>query len=149
MKEVIKYKTKSNTKNKRRLYSRNILLILGIIYTLITILALVSYVSKINSMSTTPITIGSVIEDISWQLIMIALFAITYIVYAKKPVLGVLLEIIMGMAMLVYIVISVAIMGINFLALLIELIYPLILISHGLIEFKKLNKKKKTKRSTI
>ena len=149
MKEVIKYKTKSNKKNKRRLYSRNILLILGIIYTLITILALVSYVSKINSMSTTPITIGSVIEDISWQLIMIALFAITYIVYAKKPVLGVLLEIIMGMAMLVYIVISVAIMGINFLALLIELIYPLILISHGLIEFKKLNKKKKTKRSTI
>ena len=149
MKEVIKYKTKSNTKNKRRLYSRNILLILGIIYTLITIVALVSYVSKINSMSTTPITIGSVIEDISWQLIMIALFAITYIVYAKKPVLGVLLEIIMGMAMLVYIVISVAIMGINFLALLIELIYPLILISHGLIEFKKLNKKKKTKRSTI
>lgn len=149
MKEVIKYKTKSNTKNKRRLYSRNILLILGIIYTLITILALVSYVSKINSMSTTAITIGSVIEDISWQLIMIVLFAITYIVYAKKPVLGVLLEIIMGMAMLVYIVISVAIMGINFLALLIELIYPLILISHGLVEFKKLNKKKKTKRSTI
>lgn len=142
-------KAKQKTKNKSNLKSKNILLILGVIYTLISILAVVSYVSKMNTISTTPVTIGSVLASVWWQILMITLFAVSYILYTKKPILGILTEILMGLAMLVYIVISVATMGIDFLALIIEIIYPLILVLHGLAEFKKLNKKAKRKKSTV
>lgn len=134
---------------KTKIQGKSMLLILGIIYTLISILAIISYVSKMNAISTTPVTFGSVLGAVWWQILMIFLFAITYMLYTKKPMLGILFEVIMGMAMLVYILISVATMGINIFALIIELIYPLILVFHGLVEFKKLNKKSKTKRSTI
>ena len=143
MKENIKTKKKTNLK------SRNVLLVLGIIYTLITILAIITYVSKMNNISTTPVTFGSVLGSAWWQLLMIVLFILTYVLYSKKPLLGTLLEVVMGMAMLVYIIISVATMGIDILALLIELIYPLILVFHGLSEFKKINRKSKKIRSTI
>ena len=136
-------------KNKSKLKSRNILLILGLVYTLITILAVISYVSKTNSMSTTAVTFGNVLSAVWWQILMIVLFAIAYVLYSKKPIFGMLLEMMIGIAMLVYIVISVAMMGIDFLALVIELVYPLILVLHGLTEFKKLSKKKNTKKSTI
>jgi len=136
-------------KNKSKLKSRNILLILGLAYTLITILAVISYVSKTNSMSTTAVTFGNVLSAVWWQILMIVLFAIAYVLYSKKPIFGMLLEMMIGIAMLVYIVISVAMMGIDFLALVIELVYPLILVLHGLTEFKKLSKKKNTKKSTI
>lgn len=112
-------------------------LLLGIIYTLISILAVISYVSKMNSISTTPVTLMSVLGAVWWQILMIILFAITYVLYNKKTILGTLLEVIMGLAMFVYIIISVATMGINILALVIELIYPLVLVFHGLLEFKK------------
>lgn len=149
MNEVNKTRTKSNSKKNKKIQSKNVVLILGIIYTLITILAVVSYISKTSSMSTTPVTIGNVMGAVSWQLIMIFLFVVTYLLYTKKTIMGVLLEIVMGMAMLVYIVISVATMGIDLLALIIELIYPLILVFHGLIQFRKINKKKRTKMSTV
>lgn len=136
-------------KKKTKLQSKNILLVLGLIYTLISILAIISYVSKMNAISTTPVTFGSVLSAVWWQILMIALFAVIYILYTKKTILGTLFEVIMGMAMLVYIVISVATMGIDMFALIIELIYPLILIFHGLVEFKKINKKSKRKKSTL
>lgn len=138
-------KQKKINKKKTKLKNKSIILILGIVYTLITILAVISYVSKMNTISTTPVTIGSVIGSIWWQLLMIVLFAVTYVLYTKKTVLGILTEIIMGIAMLVYIVITVATMGINFLALVIELIYPLILIIHGLMELNKSKKQSKIK----
>ena len=131
---------KERNKKKTQLKDKNFLLVLGIIYTLITILAVISYVSKMNSISTTVVTFSTVLGAIWWQLLMIILFAVAFVLYNSKKVLGILLEIIMGMAMLVYIVITVATMGINFLALFIELIYPLILVIHGLIQLKKVNK---------
>lgn len=142
---------KEKKKIKSKLQNKNILLVLGIIYTMITILAVVSYTSRMNSISTTPVTFGSVLGAIWWQLLMIVLFVVTYILYNKKILFGVLLEIIMGLAMLIYIVVSVVVVGPNLLAILIELIYPLILVFHGLTQLKTLNNKKKTKtrRSTI
>ena len=131
-------------KSKPTLQSKNVLLILGIIYTLITVLAIVSYVSSMHTISTTPITFGSVLGTIWFQIVIIILFGISYLLYMKKPIIGTLLEIIMGLSMLVYIVISVALMGIDIFALIIELVYPLILVFHGLSEFKKLNKRKKS-----
>ncbi len=136
---------KERVKSKNKLKSQNIILVLGLVYTLITILAVISYVSKMNSISTTAVTFGTVIGAVWWQLLMIILFGICYILYSHKKMFGILLEIIMAMSMLVYIVISVATMGINFLALIIELIYPLILAFHGLAELKKLNKKAKNR----
>jgi len=136
-------------KKETKFQSKNILLILGVIYALISILAIITYVSKMNTISTTPVTIASVTGASWWQILMIVLFAVGYILYVKKPTLGSLLEIAMGMSMLIYIIISVATMGIDIFALIIELIYPLILIFHGLIEFKRLNKKKKSKMSTL
>lgn len=140
---------KEKSKKTNNLKSKNILLILGIVYTLISILAVISYVSRMNTISSTPVTVASVFGAAWWQLLMIVLFAVTYILYTKKPVLGTLLEIIMGIAMLVYIIISVAMMGIDIFALIIELIYPLVLTFHGLMEFKKISKKSKTKKSMI
>lgn len=140
---------KEKLEKTNNLKSKNILLILGIVYTLISILAVISYVSRMNTISSTPVTVASVFSAAWWQLLMIVLFAVTYILYTKKPVLGTLLEIIMGIAMLVYIIISVAMMGIDIFALIIELIYPLVLTFHGLMEFKKISKKSKTKKSTI
>ena len=127
---------------KVKLKGNKVLLILGLIYTLISILAISSYISRINSISNTPVTFLSVIGDVWWQLLMIALFVVTYFLYSKKPVLGALLEMVMGMAMLVYIIISIAMMGPDLFAIIIELIYPLVLVFHGLKEFKKINKKK-------
>ena len=140
---------KEKIKTKNKLQGRNVVLVLGIVYALISLLAVISYVSKMNTISTTHVTIESVLSAVWWQILMIALFAITYIMYTKKTVFGILLEVVMGMAMLVYIVISVVTMGIDILALMIELVYPLILVFHGLLELKKLNKKVKRKRSTI
>ena len=141
---------KNNSKSKSKgLANKSILLILGVVYTLVSILAVSSYVSTMNAISTTPVTIASVLGSVWWQILMIALFGVAYILYTKKPVLGALLEIIMGMAMLVYIIISISLMGIDIVALIIELVYPLILIMHGLVEFKKINKKRKTRKSTI
>lgn len=140
---------KKHYEKKNKLQSKNILLILGVVYTLISILAIISYVSKMSNISTTPVTLSSVLGSIWWQLLMIVLFAASYFLYNKKIVLGVLLEIIMGMAMLVYIVISIATIGMNLFALIVELIYPLLLIFHGLITFKSLTKKNKIKKSTI
>ena len=134
-------------KNKKqiikKLEAKNVLLILGVIYTLITILAVVSYISYMKKISTTPVTFSSVLGSILWQIIMITLFASDYIIYSKKKTLGALIETIMGIAMLVYMVVSIALIGANFFAILIELIYPLILVFHGLITFKKYVKKNK------
>lgn len=134
-------------KEKTKLKEKNILLVLGVIYTLVTILAVISYVSDMNNISTTPVTFSSVLSAIWWQLLMIALFIVTYFVYNKNRILGSLLEIIMGMSMLVFIVVSVVTMGANLLAILIELIYPLILIIHGLLVFVHVKKKSKKKRA--
>ena len=134
---------------KHKFENKNILLVLGIIYTLISILAITSYISKMNTISTTPVTFGSVLGATWWQLLMIILFVVTYVLYNKKMFLGVLLEIMMGLAMLVYIVISVVSMGINILALVIELIYPLVLILHGITALKKTNRKNSVKRATV
>ena len=139
-----KLKRKERRKSNK-LKSKNVIAVLGLIYTLITILAIISYVSRIKDISTTVVTFGTVIGDVWWQILMIVLFAVCYILYNRRALLGVLLEIIMAMAMLVYIVISVATMGINFLALLIELIYPLVLTLHGLMELKRINKQTKKK----
>ena len=143
MKNKVERNMKVKTNNK------NIVLILGLVYTLISVLAVISYVSRMNTISSTPLTFAAIFSDIWWQMLMIILFVVTYVLYIKKPVLGTILEIIMGMAMLVYMVITIAIIGINAIALLIELIYPLVLIYHGLIEFKKIMKKSKIKKSTI
>lgn len=142
-------KNKSKIYKNNKLTNKNILLILGVVYALVTILAVISYVSRMNTISSTPVTIASVLGSVWWQIIMIVLFAVGYVLYSKKPALGALIEMIMGMAMLVYIVISVAMMGIDLFALIIELIYPLILIFHGLIEFIKFKSKSNVKRSTI
>ena len=142
-----KLKRKERRKNNK-LKAPNIILVLGLVYTLITILAVISYVSRVGEISTTAVTFRTIFNAVWWQILMIILFATCYILYKKKTLLGVLLEIVMAMAMLVYIVISVATMGINFLALLIGLIYPLILSMHGLLELKKLNKQSKKKRKS-
>lgn len=126
-------------KNKKLVQSsKNILLILGIIYLLITILATVSYVSRMNNISTTKVTFLNVIGSMWWQIIMIILFATTYIAYGKKEFFGALLELIMGLSMLTNIIVSVVIIGANLFAIIIELIYPLILISHSLAVIKKI-----------
>ena len=133
-------KLKQKTKNRGKQNRCSIILILGLIYALITILAITSYVSNMNSISTTSVTVGTVLGAVWWQILMIILFAVCYILYNRKILFGILLEIIMAMSMLVYIVVSVATMGINFFALIIELIYPLILTFHGLSELKRFNK---------
>lgn len=118
--------------------SKNILLVLGLIYFLITILALVSYVSKMNSISTTDVTFMSVLSSIWWQILMIILFAVTYVMYNKKEFMGALLELVMGLSMLANIVVSVILMGANVFAILIELIYPFVLVCHSLLVIKKI-----------
>ena len=124
-------------KTKKKIEPRSVLLILGTIYLMMTILAVISYVSYINKMSTTPVTFGSILGSIWWQIIMIALFFIDYVIYSKKKILGTLIEIVMGIAMLVYMIISIALIGANLFAIIVELIYPLILVLHGLNTFKK------------
>lgn len=138
-----------NEKTNNKLSGKSVVLILGLVYTLISVIAVISYISRINNISTTSVTFSSIISDIWWQMLMIMLFIVIYVLYAKKTILGAVLEIIMGMAMLVYMVIGIAIVGINIFALIIELVYPLILVFHGLIEFKKISKKSKIKKSTI
>ena len=129
---------------KSKLKNKSIILILGTIYTLISILAVISYVSAMNTISTTPVTLSSIFSAVWWQLLMIILFGVVFILYSKKQILGILLEIIMGISMLVYMLISIWMMGINILALLVELIYPVILTVHGTLELKKLSKTKKS-----
>lgn len=131
---------KKNVRKPMKLKSKNVVLVLGLIYTLISILAVISYVSRINTISTTPVTVVSVLGSIWWQILMVVLFGVVYVLYSKKPTLGTLLEMIMGIAMIVYIMISVVMIGIDIFALLIELMYPLILIFHGFIEYKKVTK---------
>ena len=140
-----KLKGKQKKKKSKTLKAQSVIMILGLVYTLITILAVVSYVSRIEEVSTTVVTFGTVMSAVWWQILMIVLFTVSYILYNRKQMLGILIEIIMAMAMLVYIVISVATMGINFIALLIELIYPLVLALHGLSELKKINIKQRKK----
>lgn len=137
---------KIKSQKNEQLKSKNILLILGIIYTLLTILAVTSYVSNTNNISTTPVTFISVIGSIWWQLLMIIMFVVTYILYTKKPFLGMLVEIALGVSMLINVIISVAVMGLDLLALTIELIYPVVLITHGFLEFMKLRQKNKKNR---
>lgn len=127
---------KKNTKLIKS--SKNILLVLGLIYFLITILALVSYVSKMNNISTTDVTFMSVLSSIWWQILMIILFAVTYVMYNKKEFMGALLELVMGLSMLANIVVSVILMGANIFAILIELIYPFVLVCHSLLVIKKI-----------
>lgn len=131
---------KEKNKEKRVNSSKNILLILGVIYFLITILAVVSYVSKMNSISTTEVTFMSVLSSIWWQILMIILFAVTYVIYNKNEFLGVLLELVIGLSMLANILVSVILMGANLIAILIELIYPFVLVSHSLLVIKKIKK---------
>ena len=68
-------------KKRNKLQSKNVLLILGMIYTLITALAIISYVSTMNNISTTPITFGSVLSTIWFQIVIIILFGISYLLY--------------------------------------------------------------------
>ena len=121
----------------KKLQPKNIVLILGTIYTMMTILAVISYVSSMEKISSTPVTFGSVIGAVLWQLVMIVLFVVDYFAYSKKKVLGSVIEVIMGIAMLVYMIISIALIGANLFAIIVELIYPLILVLHGLNTFKK------------
>ena len=130
-------------KTKNKLKSRNVLLVLGLIYTLITILATTSYVSTMKNISTTPVTFGTIINAMWWQILMIILFIGTYIIYMKNEKLGALSEIIMAISMLGYIIVSIISVGANLLAITIELIYPIILIAHCLVTFKTVNKKLK------
>lgn len=134
---------KKEISNKYSLNPRNVVLVLGVIYTLLTILAITSYISSLNNISTTPVSFSGVLSAIWWQLLMIALFFVTYCLYAKNKVFGSLLEIIMGIAMLVYMIVSIITIGANLFAIMIELIYPLVLVFHGLNSFKKIIKKNK------
>jgi len=136
-------------KGKNKINNKNVLLILGLVYTLVSILAVISYISRMNTISTTPVTVASVLGSIWWQILMIVLFIVAYIFYTKKPILGALLETIMGIAMIAYILVSIWMMGIDIFAFIIEMIYPLILICHGLLEVKKITQKSKTKKSTV
>ena len=127
-------------KNKK-LTHRSVLLILGVVYFLITILAVISYISSLENISNTPVTISSIISSIWWQLLMVFLFAVSFFLYGKNEKLGILVEIIMGFGMLAYIVVSIATLGANILAIMIELIYPALLVTHGIIAYKSLLEK--------
>ena len=132
--------------DKKNVNQKNVLLIIAVIYTLISILAITSYLSSIARVSTTTYSIGGLLSAMWWQLLMIILLSVAYILYLKKGKLGAFLEIIIGLAMFINVIVSIVLQGANLLAIVLELIFPFALMLHGFYVIKGIKKDKATKK---
>lgn len=121
----------------------NFTLVFAILYIMLIVLGVIGRVSTLRYTSTTEVTFGAVIGEFLMPIIVAALLVVTTIVYYKNKVYGAALEIAIGFSMVVDVLISVITSGFDFLALLLTLIIPSILIVHSIITFKNIKKENK------
>lgn len=85
------------------------ILVIGIIYTTLTVLACISAVNDITNMSTTSANIGTVLSLVWFQICVIVFLAFTYYLYAKKGSKGIIFEIIVALALILNVIVNMAI----------------------------------------
>ena len=121
----------------------NFTLVFGILYIMLIILSIIGRVSTLEYTSTTEVTFAVVLKEFVVPFITAALFIVTSIMYKKKPVYGVALELGIGFSMVANVFVSVFTVGFDIIALLLTLIIPVIVIVHSILTLKKLKQTEK------
>ncbi|MBR5227266.1 MAG: hypothetical protein IKV94_01330 [Clostridia bacterium] len=128
--------------------AKSFTIILGLIYLIITILATVSAFGDISNNSSTEAGIGTIFSLIWFQLVIVVAFLVVFLVYNIKGRLGILFELILGIALFLNVVINMLLAS-NFTAIaLLNFVIPLVVLVHSfliLLKIYKANRKIKLK----
>ena len=124
---------RGNNMDKKVLKAKNAFIILALVYTLITILAVISLISEQSTIQTvTGIKrLGAIFKEIWWPLLIICIFVITYMLYNNKQIkkikLAGFLEFVTGVSMLINTVINMISIGNFEFTIIFSFIFPTLL----------------------
>ena len=123
----------------------NFVLIFTLLYIMLLIVGIIERVSVLEHTSTTGVGLLVILKEFGYSFVITILLMISYMLYLKNKMYGVVLEAAVAFSMLIDIVISVAVVGFDFIALIAALVLPMILMIHAVLTISKM--KKKTKKS--
>ena len=149
-KDITRTTRRTNKKDNKKKVSLKVLknpanftLVFTVIYVMLIILSIIGRISTLEYTSTTEVTFSALISEFAMPFIVAALLGVTTIVYYRNKVYGAALELGVGMSMIADVIISVVIVGFDFMALLLTLIIPCALMIHAVVTLKGVKKEKK------
>lgn len=107
------------------------ILIIGVIYLTLTVLACISAVNDIANSSTTTISFEIVMSLVWFQICVVAFLAFTYYLYNKKSYKGIIFEIIIATALILNVVVNMMISNIANSLVLLNFVIPVALLIHS------------------
>ena len=135
-----KKEVESDEKSKSIKRPYNTVMLFAIIYTLMVIISMIERISILKNISTTNISFVVVTKEFCFPIVVIILLFITSIVYRKKLIYGVAIEMAVGSSMILNIITSVILVGFELGALIGTLIIPLIILAHAIIMLMQIKK---------
>lgn len=119
--------------NKEKLLrkAKVFILTIGLIYTVLTILACISAANDIKNTSTTEISIGTIFSLIWFQLCVIAFMVVTHYMYCKKGSKGVIFEFIIALALILNVVVNMIISNATSSLVLLNFVIPIVMLIHS------------------
>ena len=112
---------------------------------MLIILSIIGRISTLEYTSTTEVTFSALIGEFAMPFIVAALLGVTTVVYYRNKIYGAALELGVGMSMVADVIISVILVGFDFISLLLTLLIPCVLMIHAIITLR--NVKKENKKS--
>ncbi|MBR6613616.1 MAG: hypothetical protein IKK84_02490 [Clostridia bacterium] len=123
----------------------NFTLVFAVLYIMLIILSIIGRISTLEYTSTTEVTFSALIGEFAMPFIVAALLGVTTVVYYRNKIYGAALELGVGMSMVADVIISVILVGFDFISLLLTLLIPCVLMIHAIITLR--NVKKENKKS--
>lgn len=118
-------------KDKLLKNAKMFVLIIGIIYLTLTVLACISAVNDIENMSTTSVGIGTVLSLIWFHICILAFLAFTYYMYSKKRNIAVVFEIIIATALVLNVIVNIIIADAVSSLVFLNFVIPMALLIHS------------------
>lgn len=108
------------------------ILIIGIIYATLTVLACISAINDITNVSTTSANFGTVLSLVWFQICIIAFLGFTYYMYSKKRNVAVIFEIIIAIALILNVIANIIIVKAANSLVFLNFIIPAALLLHSI-----------------
>lgn len=112
--------------------AKKVVAIFATIYTIITILATISVCGDIKNNSTTELGLFNILSLVWFQIVVILFFLITMYIYNKKGNVGVIFELILGVALLVNVIVNILISEFVGALVLLNFVFPVLILLHAL-----------------
>ena len=111
--------------------AKKFILIIGLIYAVLTVLACISAVNDIKNSSTTDVGIGTVFSLIWFQLCVVIFMVATYCIYCRKGSKGVIFEFIIALALILNVVINMVISKATSTLVFLNFVIPVAMLIHS------------------